>query len=46
MKVILYHLLTKYKIYCDMKLEDVKIKSEVTMKMVGGFNIRLALRNP
>lgn len=45
MKVMLFHMLSKYKILCDMKLEDVKIKSEVTMKMVGGFNIRLALRN-
>ncbi|KAL0278240.1 UNVERIFIED_CONTAM: hypothetical protein PYX00_000111 [Menopon gallinae] len=44
MRVMIYHILSKYRIFCDKKIEDLRLKSEVTLKMSGGFNIRLEPR--
>lgn len=44
MKVMLYNILSKFKIHCDRKMSEIGVKIEVTLKMDDGYVIRLEPR--
>lgn len=44
MKVIISQLIANYKIFCDTKMEDIRLKPEITMKIEGGFKVRIEKR--
>lgn len=46
MKVIISQLVANYKIFCDIKMEDIRLKPEITMKIEGGFKVRIEKRVP
>lgn len=45
MKIMLAHMLRRYKFTTELKYEDITTKWDVTMKLVGGHMIRLEKRD-